>query len=132
MIDSRRDWIELADFLAEHHDERVVVLSSPDLRNQVLSSSALVMELSRYHAKRMMSGSGLSQSEAQERIEDHFGFWSDDYALLDKVAVLDRHGVDYLLYSSAYDEVMQPIYAVDGLLVERLFAWEMFRLARVG
>lgn len=132
VIDSRQDLIALGDFVEAHHDERVLILGNLELRHDILSSSPQVMTLSHYRVGRMMSYSSMSLEEAQRRTDDHFNFWTDEVPLGEKLAILDRYAVDYLLYAPDDAGALQPLFAIDELQLETVADWEMFALARIG
>ncbi len=131
VIESRQDWIELGEFLDAQHAGRARFLSSPDRRNQVLSSSYQAIALSRYHVQRMVLYSNMPVAEAQQRTEDHFRFWEDAAPLQDRLVILRRYDIDYLLYTADYADIVQELMSVDSLSIELVLEKELFRLARV-
>ncbi len=132
VIESRQDWIALGEFLDAQHEERVRFLSSPDRRNQVLSSSYKAIALSRYHVQRMVLYSNMPVEEAQQRTDDHFRFWEDVTPLQERLAILEKYDINYLLYTADYDGIVQELMAADNLAIKLVMEKELFRLARTG
>ena len=132
VIESRQDWIELGEFLDSHHEQRVRFLSSPDRRNQVLSSSYKAIALSRYHVQRMVMYSNMPVEEAQQRTDDHFRFWEDATPLQERLAILEKYDIDYLLYTADYDDIVQELMAAGNLAIKLVMEKELFHLARIG
>lgn len=132
VIESRQDWIALGEFLDSQHEARVHFLSSPDRRNQVLSASSKVIALSRYHFRRMVLYSNMSVEEAQQRTDDHFRFWEDDAPLQERLAILEKYDINYLLYTADYEGIVQELMVADSLAIELVMEKELFRLAHVG
>lgn len=130
VIESRQDWIALGEFLDAQHEARVRFLSSPDRRNQVLSSSYKAIALSRYHVQRMVLYSNMPVEEAQQRSYDHLRFWKDDAPLQERLAILEKNDINYLLYTADYDGIVQELMAADNLAIELVMEMELFRLAR--
>ena len=132
VIESRQDWIALGEFLDAQHEERVQFISSPDLRNQVLSASAKAIALSRYHVQRMVLYSNMPVEEARQRSYDHFRFWEDAAPLSERLAILEKYDIDYLLYTADHDGIVQALMAAESLSVELVREYGLFRLARAG
>ena len=131
VIDSRQDWVALGEYLDSQHESRVRFLSSPDRRNQVLSSSSKAIALSRYHIQRMVLYSNMSVEEARQRTNDHVRFWEDSAPLQERLAILEKYDIDYLLYSADYAGIVQELMAADSLSIELLMVKELFRLSRI-
>ena len=123
VIDENEELLEAADYLESNHDERVWIVGSPEYRNVIPSLSSKAITLSHFHAARMRYYSGLSPDRATTQLDDNFRFYHSSVALEEKMAILDRYGIDYLLFDPDYSD-----------MIDRLsdFAPERFETVYIG
>ncbi len=112
----KQDLLEIAQYLETAHDERVWILGSPDLRNMIPSLSERAITLSHYNDVRMISYSALPPERAAMQVQDNLRFYDYKVPLQEKLSILDKYEIDYLLYSQRY-----------GNMMSRLFRWDAER-----
>lgn len=127
------DMLEIAEYINSHHDGRVWVAASPgeNLRNKTIALHWKVISLSRYSAERMAYYSSLPFEQTAMQRADNFRLYDAAVPVEDKLAIIDRYGIDYLLFAKAYAWMVDALYQTDKERFELVYSGETLRLVRV-
>lgn len=126
-----QDLLEIAAIIDARHDDRVWIAASEKLREPLLAAHWKVISLSRYSPERMSYYSRLPIADMIAQTNDNMRLYDSDVPLADKLAVIERYGIDYLLFAHRYARTVDALYQSDKQRFELLFAGETMRLARV-
>ena len=125
------EWLEIAEYLDANHDERVWIAASPESRSRAITLTWKVVELSRFSAERMSYYSKLPPAQAESQLKDNLRLYSADEPVEEKLAIIDRYGIDYLLFPKGYAWMIDALYQRDKQRFELVYSGEILRLVRV-
>ncbi|MCY3779759.1 MAG: hypothetical protein OXG78_05575 [Chloroflexi bacterium] len=124
------EWLEIAEYLDANHDERVWIAASPESRSRAITLNWKVVELSRFSAERMSYYSKLPLAQAESQLNDNLRLYSADVSVEEKLAIVDRYGIDYLLFPKGYAWMIDALYQMDKQRFELVHSGETLRLVR--
>ena len=124
--------LEIADYIDARHDERVWIAASPETRSRAITLSWKIIELSRFTPERMSYYSKLPIEQARMQQEDNLRLYESATPVEEKLAIIDRYGIDYLLFLKGYAWMVDALYQADKQGFELVFAGETLRLVRVS
>ena len=122
---------EIAAYIDAQHDERVWVAASMESRSLAIASHWKVIGLSRFTAERMSYYSNLPLEQAEMQKKDNELLFQADVPVDRKLAIIDRYGIDYLLFPKGYAWMVDALYQADKQRFELVYSGETFRLVRV-
>jgi len=127
------DLLDIAEYIDAHHDERVWIAASPgdDLRNKVVALHWKAISLSRFSAERMAYYSNLPFEQAAMQRADNFRLYDAAAPVEEKLAIIERYGIAYLLFDKGYSWMVDAIYQTDRERFELVYSGETLRLVRV-
>ena len=125
------EMLEIAEYLDAHHDERVWIAASDEYRELILGMHWKVISLSRFSPKRMSYYSNLPVAEMRIQRESNFRLYKADVPVEEKLAIVDRYGIDYLLFPKGYAWMVDALYQMDKQRYELVYSGETLRLVRV-
>ena len=131
--DEVSDMLEVAEYIDAHHADRVWIAASPgeNLRNKTIGLHWKVISLSRYSAERMAYYSNLPLEQTAMQRADNFRLYDAAVPVEEKLAVIDRFGIDYLLFTKQYAWMVDALYQTDKERFELVYSGESLRLVRV-
>ena len=131
--DEVSDMLEIAEYIDRHHDERVWIAASPgdDLRNKTVALHWKVISLSRFSAERMAYYSNLPLGQTAMQRADNFRLYDAAVPVGEKLDIIDRFGIDYLLFTKQYAWMVDALYQTDKERFELVYSGETLRLVRV-
>ena len=127
------EMLEIAEYINLNHADRVWVAASPEpeYRNRAISMNWKVISLSRYSAERMAYYSNLPIEQASMQRNDNFRLYRADVPVEEKLAIIDRYGIDYLLFPKGYAWMIDALYQRDKQRFELVYSGATLRLVRV-
>ena len=127
------EMLEIADYIDAHHDDRVWVAASPEpeYRNRSIAMHWKVISLSRYSAERMSYYSNLPLERMEIQRADNHLLYRADVPVERKLSIIDRHGIDYLLFPKGYAWMIDALYQTDKKRFELVYSGETLRLVRI-
>ena len=125
------EWLEIAEYIGARHDERVWVAASPESRNRAITLNWQGIGLSRYSAERMSYYSNLPFEQAEMQRNDNYLLYQSDVPVEDKLAIIDRYAIDYLLFPKGYAWMVDALYQTDKQRFELVYSGETLRVVRV-
>ena len=127
------EMLEIADYIDAHHDDRVWVAASPEpeFRNRSIAMHWKVISLSRYSAERMSYYSNLPLERMEIQRTDNHLLFRGDVPVEQKLSIIDRHGIDYLLFPKGYAWMVDALYQTDKERFELVYSGETLRLVRI-
>ncbi len=125
------EMLEIAEYLDAHHDERVWIAASDEYRELILAMHWKVISLSRFSANRMSYYSNLPVEEMRIQRESNFRLYKADVPVEEKLAIVDRYAIDYLLFPKGYAWMVDALYQMDKQRFELVYSGETLRLVRV-
>ena len=126
-----RALLEMAEYIEAQHDERVWIAASPGYRERPISMTWKAISLSRYSAARMAHYSRLTAEQAAQQEADNIALYSGHVSIEDKFAIIDRYGIDYLLFEPVYAHLVYYLYEQDRTRFEQIYSSETLHLVRV-
>ena len=123
--------LEIADYIDSRHDERVWVAASMETRSLAITLNWKVIGLSRFTPERMSYYSNLPFEQAEMQTSDNELLFKADVAVERKLAIINRYGIDYLLFPKGYAWIVDALYQTDKERFELVYAGETLRLVRV-
>ena len=126
-----REWLEVAAYIDEHHDDRVWIAASPAFREDVIGLSWKAISLSRYTTARMSYNSNISVEQATTQFDDNSSLFDAAVSVAEKFAIIDRHGIDYMLFSKEYSWMIDALYQADKERLELVYSGDSLRLIRL-
>ncbi len=125
--------LEIAEYIDSHHDNRVWIGASlgEDLRNQAIGLHWKVISLSRFSAERMAYYSNLPLEQTAMQRLDNFRLYDAAVPVEEKLAIIDRYAIDYLLFTKQYAWMVDALYQTDKQRFELVYSGETLRLVRV-
>lgn len=128
------DLLDVAEYIDAHHDERVWIAASPgdDLRNKVVALHWKAISLSRFSAERMAYYSNLPLAQAAMQRADNFRLYDAAVPVGEKLAIIDRYGIAYLLFDRGYSWMVDALYQTDKERFELMYSGDTLRLVRVN
>ena len=123
--------LEIADYIDAHHDERVWIAASHETRNRVILMNWKVISLSRFTAERMSYYSNMPIEQAETQLLENFLLYEAEVPVEDKLAIIDHHGIDYLLFPKGYAWIVDALYQTDKERFELVYSGETLRLVKV-
>ncbi len=123
--------LEIGEYVEATHDDRVWFAASPESRSRAMTLSWKVIELSRFTAERMSYYSNMPQAQAESQLSDNLRLYDGDTPVEEKLAIVDRYGIDYLLFPKGYAWMIDALYQTDKERFELVFSGETYRLVRV-
>ena len=123
--------LEIAQYIDTRHEGLVWVAASREIRSRAITVHWKVIELSRFTAERMAYYSRLPLEQAQRQLDDNLRLYQPDVSVADKLAIIDRYGIDYLLFPKGYAWIVDALYQQDKARFETVYAGETLRLVRV-
>ena len=125
------EFADIAELLDSEHDDRVWIAATDQFRERILAMHWKVISLSRYSTKRMSYYSNLPLDEMQVQREDNFRLYRADVPVEDKLEIIDRYGIDYLLFPKRFAWMVDALYQTDNQRFELVHSGETLRLVRV-
>ena len=127
------EMLEIAKYVDAQHDGRVWIAASPgeNLRNKTIGLHWKVISLSRYSAERMTYYSNLPLEQTAMQRADNFRLYDDTVPIEEKLAIIDRYGIAYLLFDKGYAWMVDALYQTDKERFELVYSGETLRLVRV-
>ena len=127
------EMLEIAEYVDRHHDARVWIAASPgeNLRNKTIGLHWKVISLSRYSAERMAYYSNLPLEQTALQRSDNFRLYDAAVPVEEKLAIIGRYGIDYLLFTKQYAWMVDALYQMDKERFEQVYSGETLRLVRV-
>ncbi len=122
---------EVAAYIDAQHDERVWVAASMESRSLAIASHWKVIGLSRFTPERMSYYSNLPLEQAEMQSSDNELLYLADVPVERKLSIIDRYGIDYLLFPKGYAWMVDALYQTDKQRFELVYSGETFRLVRV-
>ena len=132
VIDENEELLEAADYLESNHNERVWIVGSPEYRNVIPSISSKAITLSHFHAARMRYLSGLPLDRASMQLDDNSRFYRSSVSLEEKIAILDRYGIDYLLFDTGYSDMIDSLSDFAPGRFEAIYVGDSVKLVKVN
>ena len=125
--------LEIADYIDSHHEERVWVATSMEttMRSLAIAMHWKVIGLSRFTPERMAYYSNLPIEQVEMQTSDNELLFEADVAVEQKLAVIDRYGIDYLLFPKGYAWMVDALYQRDKERYELVYSGEALRLVRI-
>ena len=125
--------LEIAAYIDKSHDERVWVATSMEttMRSLAIALHWKVIGLSRFTPERMWYYSNLPIEQAEMQTSDNALLFKADVAVERKLAVIDRYGIDYLLFPKGYAWMVDALYQTDKERFELVYSGETLRLVRI-
>lgn len=131
VADGDRDLLAIAALIDARHAERVWIAASEKHRERILALGWKVISLSRYSPERMAYYSNLPIADALAQTEDNLRLYHSDAPVADKLAIINRYGIDYLLFAPQYARQVDALYQTDKQRFELAYSGETMRLVRV-
>ncbi len=129
------EMLEIAEYVDKHHDARIWIAASPgqngEFRNKTISLHWKVISLSRFSAERMAYYSNLPLEQTAMQRLDNFRIYDAAVPVEEKLSIIDRYGIDYLLFPKGYAWMVDALYQTDKQRFELVYSGETFRLVRV-
>ena len=128
------DMLDIAEFIDMQHDDRVWIAASSrdNLRNKAIGLHWKAISLSRYSAERMAYYSSLPLEQTAMQRADNFRLYDAAVPVEEKLAIIDRYGIAYLLFDKGYAWMVDALYQKDKARFELVYSGEMLRLVRVN
>lgn len=123
--------LEIADYIDTRHDERVWVAASMETRSIAITLNWKVIGLSRFTPERISYYSNLPFEQAEMQISDNELLFKADVTVERKLAVINRYGIDYLLFPKGYAWIVDALYQTDKERFELVYSGATLRLVRV-
>ncbi|GEM_PF-4578913 len=101
--------IEVAPYIEDQHNERVMVIGDPALRNHVLSLSYQTKTLSHFHSLRMKAYSRLSLDQSQQQIDDNLLFFEDTVTPDEQLRIIETYDIRYILYKNERASIIDTL-----------------------
>ncbi len=129
-ISGDRELLEIGAYIDARHDDRVWVAASPETRGRAIMLSWKIIELSRFTAERMAYYSKLPLAQAEMQLEDNLRLYESAVPVEEKLAIIDRYGIDYLLFPKGYAWMVDALYQRDKERFELVYSGDNLRLVR--
>ena len=126
-----RDLLAIADYIETNHDSRVWIAGSQRYDRKVISTTWKAISLARYSVDRMVYYSGLSAEQAEMQERDNIRLYETDVTVAEKLEIIDRYGIDYLLFHEKYAWLIDSLYQQDKARFELVYRGEELRLVRI-
>ena len=123
--------LEIADYIDAHHEERVWVAASMESRSLPITLHWKLISLSRFTSERMSYYSGLPREQAAMQISDNELLFKADVPVERKLTIVDRYGIEYLLFPKGYAWIVDALYQTDKQRFELVYSGATMRLVRV-
>ena len=123
--------LDIAEYLDARHDERVWIAASDGYSERVIAMHWKVISLARFSPQRMSYYSNLPLEDMRAQSEANSRLYKADVPAEQKMAILDRFGIDYLLFSDNYAWMVDALYQLDKQRIELVYSGEVLRLVRV-
>lgn len=125
------EFLEIADYIDSRHDERVWVAASMETRSLAITLNWKVIGLSRFSPERMSYYSNLPLEQAEMQISDNELLFLANVSVERKLSIIDRYGIEYLLFPKGYAWIVDALYQTDKERFELVYSGETLRLVRV-
>ena len=128
------EFLDIAEYLDAQHDGRVWIAASSrdNLHNKAAGLHWKVISLSRYSAERMAYYSSLPLEQTAMQRADNFRLYDAAVPVEEKLAIIDRHDIAYLLFDQGYAWLVDALYQTDKERFEQVYSGETLRLVRVN
>ncbi len=128
------EFLDIAEYIDANHDERVWIAASPEseYRNRAVAMHWKIISLSRYSAERMSYYSNMPYQQAAMQRNDNFRLYKADVTVEQKLEIIDRYGVDYLLFPKQYSWMMDALYQFDKARFVQVYTGQTLRLIKVN
>ncbi len=127
---SDAELLEIGAYIDAQHEQRVWIAASYKYREPVIAMGWKVISLSRYAPERMSYYSNLPIENTRAQINDNHLLYKD-IPLEEKLAIIDRYGIDYLLFNKKYAWMIDKLYQSDKQRFELVYSGDTLRLVRV-
>lgn len=125
------DLLAMGEYIDAHHDDRVWVAASPAHRERPIVLSWKAISLSRYSVERMVYYSRIPAEQAAMQESDNYLLFSGATSVADRLTIIDRYGINYLLFHEDYSWLVDGLYQHDKSRFELVHMGETLRLVRV-
>ena len=109
-----REWLDIGDYIDANHDVRVWVAASMESRNLAITLNWKVIGLSRFTPERMSYYSNLPLEQTEMQRNDNDLLFRADVSVEQKLSIIDRYGIDYLLFPKGYAWMVDALYQTDN------------------
>ena len=126
--------LDIADYIDAQHDDRVWIAASSrdNLHNRAIGLHWKAISLSRYSAERMAYYSSLPLEQTAMQRADNFRLYDAAVPVDEKLAIIDRYDIAYLLFDRGYAWMVDALYQTDKDRFEQVYSGEKLRLVRVN
>ena len=121
----------IAEYIDAHHDERVWVAASQETRSRAAAIHWKVIGLSRFSPVRMSYYSKMPIEQAERQHADNFSLFNAEVRVEEKLSIIDRYSIAYLLFPKGYAWMVDALYQTDKERFELVYSGETMRLVRV-
>ena len=127
------EMLRVAEYIDAHHDERIWIAASPESenRNRAIAIDWKVVSLSHYAAATMAYFSDIPLQQAMMQRADNFRLYDAAIPVEEKLSIIDRYGIEYLLFPKGYAWMVDALYQTDKERFELVYSGESLRLVRV-
>jgi len=132
VIDEKKELLEIAEYIESNHDERVWIMGSPGYRNVIPSISSKAITLSHFHVVRMVSFSGISEDQAAMQKDDNFRFFDRYVSLEEKMAIINKYDIDYLLFDPKYSWMVDMLFGFEAGRFELVYGQDSVKLVKIN
>ena len=122
--------LEIATYIDAQHDQRVWIAASEKYRKPIIAMNWKVISLSRFTPERMSYYSNLPIENMRAQTSDNYRLYKD-IPVEEKLAIIDRYGIDYLLFDKKYAWMIDALYQTDKQRFELVYSGDTLRLVRV-
>lgn len=130
-VDEFKHVVEVAPYIEANHDERVMVIGDPDLRDHVLSLTYQAKTLSHFHALRMKAYSRISLEQGQQQIDDNLLFFDETVTPEQQLEIIARYDVRYILYKTERAPIIDALLAYRPEQFEQVLGFDDVALVKV-
>ncbi len=122
--------LEIATYIDGQHDHRVWIAASESYRKPIIAMHWKVVSLSRFTPERMSYYSNLPLESMRVQTDDNYRLYKD-IPVEEKLAIIDRYGIDYLLFDKKYAWMIDGLYQTDNQRFELVYSSDTLRLVRI-
>ncbi|MCY3779758.1 MAG: hypothetical protein OXG78_05570 [Chloroflexi bacterium] len=130
-VNGSNDLLEIAGYIDSRHDNRVWIAATDKFREQILAMHWKVISLSRFSPERMSYYSTLPIDYMRTQTADNSRLYEAHVPVEEKLAIVDRYGIDYLLFPKEYAWMVDALYQRDKQRFELVYSGETLRLVRI-
>ena len=129
--DDNIELLEIAEYIDSRHDNRVWIAATDKFRERILTMHWKVISLSRFSPERMSYYSNLPIDDMRAQTADNARLYEAQVPVEEKLAIIDRYGIDYLLFNKEYAWMVDALYQTDKQRFELVYSGATLRLVRI-